>query len=67
MKCFPFSELYILPDGDLIVEGDVITDPKLAVTMQRIADDPMSFYTGTLANDIIADLEEYGTNPLILT
>ena len=32
---------------------------KLAVTMRRIANDSLSFYNGTLAQDIAADIAEY--------
>ena len=35
---------------------------KLAHTLQIIADDPMSFYNGSLAADIIADITERGGN-----
>ena len=36
----------------------MIVDEKLAVTLEKIASDPKSFYTGDLAKDIIDDLEE---------
>ena len=39
-------------------EGDTIVDEKLAVTLERIAADPESFYTGELADDILADLAD---------
>ena len=39
-------------------KGDTIVDEKLAVTLERIAADPESFYTGELAEDILADLAE---------
>ncbi|ELT90575.1 hypothetical protein CAPTEDRAFT_194162 [Capitella teleta] len=46
-------------DGELIEEGDIITNEKLGQTMRRIAQDPMSFYTGSLAQDIVDDIAEY--------
>ena len=55
-----YSEIYVKENGELIEEGDRIIDDKLADTMERIAADPMSFYTGDLAADIVADLAEYG-------
>ena len=35
-------------------------DPKLAETLKTIGEDPMSFYTGELAENILEDLHEYG-------
>lgn len=35
-------------------------DFNLAFTLEEIADHPDTFYTGTLANDILHDLEEAG-------
>ncbi len=51
---------FVKPDGTLYKEGDVIRRPKLALTLRRIAEDPLSFYNGTLASDIIADIQERG-------
>jgi len=56
------AELFVKEDGSLIEAGDLLVNPKLAVTMRRVADDPLSFYTGSLAADIVADLQEYGSN-----
>ena len=41
--------------------GDIIKFPKLAQTYRRIAEEgPDTFYNGSLKNDIIADLYEFG-------
>lgn len=48
-------------DGTLIQEGDLLVNAKLGTTLRRIADDPMTYYNGTLADDIVADLLEYGS------
>ncbi|ELT90576.1 hypothetical protein CAPTEDRAFT_2729 [Capitella teleta] len=53
------AEIFIKEDGELIQEGDIITNEKLGQTMRRIAQDPMSFYTGSLAQDIVDDIAEY--------
>ena len=40
-----------------------MTDPKLAATLQTIADDPNyvdRFYSGDLASDIVADIAAAG-------
>uniref|UniRef100_A0A2C9K5N7 Gamma-glutamyltransferase n=1 Tax=Biomphalaria glabrata TaxID=6526 RepID=A0A2C9K5N7_BIOGL len=42
--------------------GSLIQLPKLAKTFQAIADDPLSFYNGSLASDIVADIKEAGYN-----
>ena len=58
-----FSELLVKEDGTLVAEGNILLRPKMAVTLQRIADDPLAFYdpTSQLAQDIVADIAEYGT------
>ena len=38
--------------------GDIIKDPIYARTLQQISQDPMTFYKGSLAEDIVADIEE---------
>ena len=57
-----FSELFVKSDGTLVMEGDIITRPKLGNTLQTIADNPNSFYdpNSQLAQDIVADLQEHG-------
>ena len=35
--------------------------PKLANTLQKIAEDPFTFYNGSLANDIVNDIAEEGS------
>ena len=46
-------------DGSLLKEGDIIKMPLLAKTLERIAENGGSdFYSGGLANDIIADLND---------
>lgn len=57
---FSYSELLVKENGSLIQEGDLLVNPKLGATLRRIADDPMAYYNGTLADDIVADLMEYG-------
>ncbi|EDO27294.1 predicted protein, partial [Nematostella vectensis] len=54
------SELFITEDGNLRKLGETIKLPKLARTLERIRDDPESFYTGDLARDIVNELQEEG-------
>ena len=55
-----FSEIFVKEDGSLVQEGDIMTRPKMAVTLRKIADDPFTFYNGSLADDIVADIADYG-------
>ena len=57
-----FSELFVKEDGSLVQEGDILLRPKLARTLEIIADDPNAFYnpSSQLARDIIADIQDYG-------
>ena len=47
-------------DGSLVKEGDLLKNPKLARTLCRIAKDPMSFYNGRLAREIVDDINDRG-------
>ena len=50
------------PQGRPLHEGDVLRQPVLAQTLQRLADEGLdSFYTGALAADIAADLAALGS------
>ena len=40
--------------------GSVLKMPKFATTLEKIRDDPESFYTGELAEDIVNDVQENG-------
>ena len=56
-----FSEVFTDGEGNIKTEGEILINTKLANSLQRIADDPSSFYDGSLASDIVADIAEYGT------
>jgi gamma-glutamyltranspeptidase / glutathione hydrolase / leukotriene-C4 hydrolase len=49
-------------DGTLLKEGDLMTNPKLGMTLRRVADNPHAFYNGSLAQDIVDDIAEYNGN-----
>lgn len=53
------------PDGTLLREGDFLRNLKLGRTLRLIADNPYSFYNGSLAQDIVDDIAEYGGNVTI--
>jgi gamma-glutamyltranspeptidase/glutathione hydrolase/leukotriene-C4 hydrolase len=48
-------------DGTLVKQGDLLLNPKLGQTLRRIAEDPNTFYNGSLAQDIVDDIADYGT------
>lgn len=56
-----FSKIFVKADGSLVKEGDIVKMPKLAVTMQKVADDPDSYYNGELAKSIAEDLKDAGS------
>jgi len=57
-------ELFVKEDGSLVTQGDLLVNKKLGDTFQRIALNPMTFYTGSLAQDIVDDIQEYGQSQI---
>ncbi|PFX23910.1 glutathione hydrolase 1 proenzyme-like [Stylophora pistillata] len=49
------SEL-LLVDGTLVKEGVEIKNEKYATTLEKVRDDPNSFYIGALAKEIVSDI-----------
>ena len=47
------------PDGSLLEEGDLAYDAVFADTLESIAENPEGFYNGTLAQNIVQDIDEY--------
>ncbi|XP_070573061.1 glutathione hydrolase 1 proenzyme-like [Ptychodera flava] len=55
------GDIFLKDDGSLKQEGDIMFRPKLAHTYRRIAaGGAEAFYTGRLADDIVADIKEQG-------
>lgn len=54
------SEILVKKDGCLRRKGDLLVNTKLAITLERISYNPMSFYEGELAKDIINDISSKG-------
>ena len=52
-----FRELLIDKNNKSVTEGDKIKNEKYAKTLERVRDDPESFYSGTLASDIARDMK----------
>lgn len=54
------------PDGSLKKRGDIVTRKTLAQTLRAIADEGVrGFYNGTLAKNIIADLDDAAEESII--
>ncbi|XP_005105282.1 glutathione hydrolase 1 proenzyme [Aplysia californica] len=51
---------YFNPDLSPKAAGSLIKLPELARTFRTIADDPFSFYNGSLAADIVSDIADEG-------
>ena len=51
-------------DGTIYQAGEVIKLPLLGESYQKIAEDPVSMYTGQLAHDIVADIADAGNNDI---
>ena len=48
-------------EGNLVRKGDVIRRPLYGKTLRRIAEaGPATFYNGSLAEDIVEDIQEEG-------
>lgn len=55
-----FSDFLKKKDGTWYKTGDKLTNPLLADTLERISNDPNTFYNGTLAQEIVDDITEAG-------
>jgi gamma-glutamyltranspeptidase len=55
------SALLTGPDGRPVTEGDPLPQPRLATVLDELADDPWSFYRGTVAEALAAGLRDLGS------
>lgn len=61
-------KLFSDKDGNLLKTGDIVKFQKLADTLEIIAKDgAAAFYHGTIAKDLIRDIEEAGNSAWIDT
>lgn len=61
MTSFRYRQFITNPRTNQIYKiGDVMYRPKLARTLEIIADDPFSFYNGSLAENITQDIQDAG-------
>ena len=57
---FPESRRIFQNNGTLFKQGDVLKQPELARTLERIARNPDDFYRGDLAREIAASVQKGG-------
>jgi gamma-glutamyltranspeptidase/glutathione hydrolase len=57
---FPASRRIFQRDGNYFKQGEILRQPELARTLERIAADPDDFYHGKLASELAADIQRGG-------
>ena len=57
---FPESKRIFLHDGNYYQPGDVFKQPDLARTLERLAQDPDTFYHGAMAQELAAAIHKGG-------
>ena len=68
LRAQPTTRDYFFPDGKPLANGDVVRNPALAETLERIAAGGRdAFYSGALAGDIADAVRSHGGNPGYLT
>ena len=60
LAAFPDSRRLFQRDGNFLKKGDRFIQPELAQTLTRIAADPDTFYTGTMAAELAASIQQGG-------
>lgn len=57
---FPESKRIFLRDGNYYQPGEVFKQPELARTLERLAEDPDTFYHGAMARELAAAIHKGG-------
>lgn len=57
---FPESKRVFQRNGNLYQQGEVLKQPELARTLERIANNPKDFYSGSLAKELAAAIQRGG-------
>jgi gamma-glutamyltranspeptidase/glutathione hydrolase len=60
IAAFPDSRRLFQRDGNFLKTGDRFIQPELARTLTRIAADPATFYTGMMAAELAASIQQGG-------
>lgn len=65
---YPATAAYFLPGGVPLAEGETLTNPAYAQTLRALASDGAeAFYTGEIAQDIVATVQGAEGNPGVLS
>ncbi|WP_323765549.1 gamma-glutamyltransferase [Marinovum sp.] len=68
LQRFPATASYFFPDGAAIAEGDTLTNPDYAEVLRLIAEGGSgAFYSGPVAEDIVATVRSAEGNPGVLS
>jgi gamma-glutamyltranspeptidase / glutathione hydrolase len=57
---FPESKRIFLRDGNYYQSGEILKQPELARTLERLAKDPDTFYHGAMARELAAAIQKGG-------
>jgi gamma-glutamyltranspeptidase / glutathione hydrolase len=57
---FPESRRIFQRNGNYYKQGEVLRQPELARTLERIAKDPDDFYRGAMARELVASIQKGG-------
>lgn len=57
---FPESRRIFQRDGNYYKQGEILRQPELARTLERIARDPADFYHGAMARELAASIQKGG-------
>jgi len=65
---FPETAAYFFPEGEPLAAGDIRTNPDYAATLRALAaEGARAFYSGPIAEDIVAAVRGVGGNPGLLS
>ncbi|WP_299726657.1 gamma-glutamyltransferase [uncultured Tateyamaria sp.] len=68
LAVFPATAAYFLPDGAPLAAGSTLKNTAYATTLRALATSGVdAFYTGQIAKDIVATVQQFSANPGVLS